>query len=92
MNVPVVAHRADRRPPRWFPSRARRTGPGLDVAGMAASAAAWSALTYGLIEAGQHGWGEHDRARSRSAAGIALLAGFLRLGATARAAPRRPSR
>ena len=35
--------------------------PGLDPVGIAASVAGLVGLTYGLIEAGQHGWGTRSR-------------------------------
>jgi MFS transporter, DHA2 family, multidrug resistance protein len=57
-------------------SRAPRR-PGLDPAGIAASAAGLVALTYGLIEAGQHGWGS-AAALIPMIAGLAVLAGFVR--------------
>ena len=50
--------------------------PGLDLAGVAASAAGLVALTYGLIEAGQVGWSDAG-ALALMVAGVALLAGFL---------------
>ena len=43
---------------------------------MAASAAGLVALTYGLIQAGQDGWGDAG-ALALMIAGVALLAGFL---------------
>jgi EmrB/QacA subfamily drug resistance transporter len=49
--------------------------PGLDPAGTAASAAGLVMVTYGLIEAGQHGWGD-PAALSLIAAGLAVLGGF----------------
>jgi MFS transporter, DHA2 family, multidrug resistance protein len=49
--------------------------PGLDPAGMAASAAGLIAVTYGLIEAGQHGW-DDPAALALIAAGLAALAWF----------------
>jgi len=74
LNVPVVAvglvaalvlipeSRADRR-------------PRLDPLGTAFSAAGLVALTYGLIRAGQNGWG-NPGALALMAAGLAALAGF----------------
>jgi len=50
--------------------------PGLDLVGVAASAAGLVALTYGLIEAGQDGWSDAG-ALALMIAGLALLAGFL---------------
>ncbi|MGO9292273.1 MAG: MFS transporter [Streptosporangiaceae bacterium] len=49
--------------------------PGLDLVGVAASAAGRVALTYGLIQAGQDGWGDAG-ALALMIAGVALLAGF----------------
>jgi len=50
--------------------------PGLDPAGVAASAAGLVAVIYGLIKAGQDGWA-NPRALAFIAAGVALLAGFV---------------
>jgi DHA2 family multidrug resistance protein-like MFS transporter len=50
--------------------------PGVDLAGVAASAAGLVAVTYGLIRAGQDGWSDAG-ALTLIAAGVALLAGFL---------------
>lgn len=49
--------------------------PGLDPVGMAASAAGLVVVTYGLIEAGQHGWGD-PAVLALIAAGLACLGGF----------------
>jgi DHA2 family multidrug resistance protein-like MFS transporter len=49
--------------------------PGLDLVGVAASAAGLVAVTYGLIEAGQVGW-SNVGALALMIAGVALLAGF----------------
>jgi MFS transporter, DHA2 family, multidrug resistance protein len=49
--------------------------PGLDLVGVAASAAGLVILTYGLIKAGQDGWGNVD-ALAMMVAGVALLIGF----------------
>jgi DHA2 family multidrug resistance protein-like MFS transporter len=49
--------------------------PGLDVVGVAASVAGLVILTYGLIEAGQDGWGNVD-ALAMMVGGVALLIGF----------------
>jgi DHA2 family multidrug resistance protein-like MFS transporter len=49
--------------------------PGLDVVGMATSVAGLVAVIYGLIEAGQDGWGD-VRALLLMAGGVALLVGF----------------
>jgi DHA2 family multidrug resistance protein-like MFS transporter len=55
-------------------SRAQRR-PGLDLVGVAVSAAGLLALTYGLIEAGQHGWGASG-ALVPMLAGVAMLVAF----------------
>jgi MFS transporter, DHA2 family, multidrug resistance protein len=50
--------------------------PGLDLVGVVASAAGLVAVTYGLIKAGQDGWG-NVVAPLLMVVGIALLVGFL---------------
>jgi EmrB/QacA subfamily drug resistance transporter len=55
-------------------SRAPRR-PGLDLVGVAVSAAGLLTLTYGLIEAGQHGWGGIG-ALVPMLAGVAMLLAF----------------
>jgi DHA2 family multidrug resistance protein-like MFS transporter len=58
--------------------------PGLDPVGVASSVVGLVGVTYGLIEAGQHGWGDAV-ALASIIAGLAVLAGFFawehRLGA-----------
>ncbi len=49
--------------------------PGLDVVGVASSAAGLVSVTYGLIKAGQGGWG-NVYALSMIAGGVVLLVGF----------------
>ena len=49
--------------------------PGLDVVGVASSAAGLVILTYGLIKAGQDGWG-NVYALAMMVGGVALLIGF----------------
>ena len=49
--------------------------PGLDLVGVAASAAGLVVLTYGLIKAGQEGWG-NVYALAMMVGGVALLVGF----------------
>ena len=49
--------------------------PGLDFVGVAASAAGLVVLTYGLIKAGQEGWG-NVYALAMMVGGVALLVGF----------------
>lgn len=50
--------------------------PGLDPLGMAGSTAGLATLTYGLIRAGQSGWGDAG-ALVAMAAGVAVLAAFV---------------
>ena len=50
--------------------------PGIDILGIAASAAGLVTLTYGLIEAGQNGWGDVG-ALTLMIVGVAVLVGFL---------------
>ncbi len=70
-------------------SRAPRR-PKLDAVGMIASAAGLAVLTFGLIEAGQHGWGDPG-ALAEMGAGLALIIAFFgwerRLGRTPGAEP-----
>ena len=74
MNVPVVlvgliavlALVPESRPPRR---------PRLDTVGVAGSVSGLVALTYGLIEAGQHGWGQAG-ALLPIACGMVILTGF----------------
>jgi DHA2 family multidrug resistance protein-like MFS transporter len=49
--------------------------PGLDPVGVVASAAGLVGVTYGLIEAGQNGWGDAS-ALTWIAAGLVVLVGF----------------
>jgi EmrB/QacA subfamily drug resistance transporter len=49
--------------------------PGLDLVGVTASAAGLVVLTYGLINAGQQGWG-NVYALAMMVSGVALLVGF----------------
>jgi MFS transporter, DHA2 family, multidrug resistance protein len=51
--------------------------PGLDPVGLTSSVAGLVALTYGLIEAGQYGWGD-PRAWLLILFGLAILVGFFR--------------
>ena len=50
--------------------------PGIDILGIATSAAGLVTLTYGLIEAGQNGWGAIG-ALALMIVGVAVLIGFL---------------
>ena len=75
MNVPVaglglVAAAA------LVPESSSAQPTGLDLAGIAASSAGLAGLTYGLIQAGQHGWGSAG-ALAWMAGGLALTAVFL---------------
>ncbi|MEV5648984.1 MFS transporter [Nocardia sp. NPDC052254] len=56
-----------------FGPSARRPGRTVDVAGMASFTLAATALTYGVIRGGEHGW-------SDGAAATALIAGALAIG------------
>src|SRR5207302_1718360 len=49
--------------------------PGLDLVGVIASTAGLVGVTYGLIEAGQNGWGDAT-ALAPIAVGLAILVGF----------------
>ncbi len=85
MNVPVVLLGLIAAAALVPESRAERP-PRLDLIGVASSVAGLVGLTYGLIEAGQHGWGDVPALVS-IAAGLAVLAGFV---AWQRALARRP--
>jgi DHA2 family multidrug resistance protein-like MFS transporter len=74
LNVPVVAVGLIAAVALIPESRAAER-PGLDPIGIAASAAGLVALVYGLIQAGQDGWGD-PAALALMAAGLAALAGF----------------
>ncbi|MCM3923116.1 MFS transporter [Frankia sp. AiPs1] len=50
--------------------------PGLDPVGTAASALGLAVMTYGLVRAGDHGWGSPD-ALVATTAGVLVLAGFV---------------
>ena len=56
-------------------SRCEAQRPSLDLMGVAASAAGLVAVTYGLIKAGQDGWGDLG-ALALMASGLVLLVGF----------------
>ena len=75
MNVPVVLLGLIAAALLVPESRAERPPP-LDLVGVASSVAGLVGLTYGLIEAGQHGWGDLPALVS-IAAGLAVLAGFV---------------
>jgi DHA2 family multidrug resistance protein-like MFS transporter len=74
LNVPVVAVGLIAAVALIPESRAAKR-PGLDPVGTAASVAGLVILTYGLIRAGQDGWGD-PAALALMAAGAAALAGF----------------
>lgn len=74
INVPVVAVGLAAVAVLVPESRAS-TRSGLDVAGVASSAGGLVAVTYGLIEAGQHGWTDVT-AIALMIGGVVLLAGF----------------
>ncbi len=59
----------------WLPESRAAQRPSLDLVGVTASAAGLVVVTYGLIEAGQDGWGDVG-ALGSMAAGLVLLAGF----------------
>jgi DHA2 family multidrug resistance protein-like MFS transporter len=75
MNVPVVIVGLIATATLIPESRASRR-PALDPVGMLSSVAGLIGVTYGLIEAGQHGWG-NVRALVAIVAGLLLLVGFL---------------
>ena len=74
MNVPVVVLGLIAVAVLVPESRASRP-PALDPVGVAASVAGLVGVTYGLIEAGQHGWG-NPVALASIIAGVVVLAGF----------------
>ncbi len=75
MNVPVVILGLIATAILVPESRASRP-PGLDLVGVVASVAGLVGLTYGLIEAGRHGWGS-PTAFASIAGGVVVLAGFV---------------
>jgi MFS transporter, DHA2 family, multidrug resistance protein len=74
MNVPVVVLGLIATAALIPESRASRR-PALDLVGIVLSVAGLVGVTYGLIEAGQRGWG-NSFALASIAVGLALLAGF----------------
>lgn len=74
LNVPVVAVGLTAVVVLVPESRAARR-PALDAPGMITSAAGLVIVTYGLVQAGQDGWG-HPGAQALMAAGLVALAGF----------------
>jgi EmrB/QacA subfamily drug resistance transporter len=75
MNVPVVVLGLIAVAVLVRESRASRR-PALDPVGVASSVAGLMSVTYGLIEAGQHGWGD-PVALAAIIAGVVVLAGFV---------------
>jgi DHA2 family multidrug resistance protein-like MFS transporter len=59
----------------WLPESHGERGGRLDLGGIVASTAGLVALTYGIIEAGDRGWGD-ARSLATVGAGLLLLAGF----------------
>jgi EmrB/QacA subfamily drug resistance transporter len=74
INVPVVVV-ALAAVVRLVPESRASKRPGLDLVGMASSAAGLVILTYGLIKAGQDGW-NNVYAVAMMVGGVALLVGF----------------
>jgi DHA2 family multidrug resistance protein-like MFS transporter len=60
----------------WLPESHGERGGRLDLAGIVTSAAGLVALTYGIIEAGDRGWGD-ARSLITVVAGVLLLGGFV---------------
>jgi MFS transporter, DHA2 family, multidrug resistance protein len=83
LNVPIVAVGLIVAVALIPESRASKR-PGLDPVGVVASVAGLVALIYGLIEAGEYGWGD-PAALALMSAGLVIIAGFVawerRLGA-----------
>jgi MFS transporter, DHA2 family, multidrug resistance protein len=59
-----------------LPESRSATRPGLDPAGVLSSSAGLAVLVYGVIQAGQHGWGD-TTALTAMLAGMLLLVGFV---------------
>jgi DHA2 family multidrug resistance protein-like MFS transporter len=75
INVPVVAV-ALLAVALLLPESRSSRPPRLDLVGVLASSAGLAGLTYGVIEAGERGWGDAG-ALAAIAAGLLLLAGFV---------------
>jgi MFS transporter, DHA2 family, multidrug resistance protein len=73
MNLPVVAV-GIAAPIAWLPESRSATRPGLDWVGMLASSAGLAVLVYGVIQAGQNGWGDPVALASMLAGAILLVA------------------
>ena len=74
INVPVIAL-GSAAVIALLPESREAQRPGLDLVGVAASVAGLVVVTYGLIKAGQDGWGDLG-ALALMAAGLVLLVGF----------------
>jgi DHA2 family multidrug resistance protein-like MFS transporter len=59
----------------WVPQSRAAQRPSVDVVGITTSTVGFVALTYGLIDAGQNGWGSL-RAVAAMIAGVVVLVGF----------------
>jgi MFS transporter, DHA2 family, multidrug resistance protein len=68
------------------PESASPVRPGIDVVGVITSSAGLAAVTFGFIQAGQHGWGSAS-ALAWIVAGLAVIVGFF---SWERAVERRP--
>jgi MFS transporter, DHA2 family, multidrug resistance protein len=73
MNLPVVAV-GMAAAIAWLPESRSATRPGLDWVGMLASSAGLAVLVYGVIQAGQNGWGDPVALASMLAGAILLVA------------------
>ena len=74
INVPVIAL-GSAAVSALLPESREAQRPGLDLVGVAASVAGLVVVTYGLIKAGQDGWGDLG-ALALMVAGLVLLVGF----------------
>jgi MFS transporter, DHA2 family, multidrug resistance protein len=73
MNLPVVAV-GMAAAIAWLPESRSATRPGLDWVGMLASSAGLAVLVYGVIQAGQNGWGDPVALASMLAGAMLLVA------------------
>jgi EmrB/QacA subfamily drug resistance transporter len=71
----------------WVPESRSERRPGLDPVGILTSCGGLALLTYGTIQAGQHGWG-NPAALAEMAGGLALVVAF---GLNERWLSRRPT-
>ena len=74
MNLPIVAVGMTAAIA-WLPESRSATRPGLDWVGMLASSGGLAVLVYGVIQAGEHGWGD-PVALAGMLAGAPLLVAF----------------